>query len=449
MKTRLFWKILLAFWLTFLAITQGVWLLFQLRSDDRPPPERFMVEQMAPTLLSVAEGEIERSGKAGFYSFLRSLPAEQRARLQLVEPEKQAPAYPPDLVRSISRDVVTPDGQRLHIRYGYRDRPSGTDIFNMPAELMTLGLVGGLLFAALLAWYLTRPINRLRKGFDQLAQGHLSERLGPVMGNRRDEIADLAHHFDRMAQRLEELVGARDRLLHDVSHELRSPLARLQLAIGLARQALDKTEASLQRIDQEATRLDALVGELLGLARADHYGSTGEDYFDLADVLRSVIEDALFEARAHGVAIFVSGAGMSSDQAPPVRGDAETVRRALDNVIRNALRFSEAGQQVDVDYRSEDGAHCITVADRGPGMEDINIDAMFEPFARGNDQSLGFGLGLAIAKRGIARHGGAITATNRAGGGLVVHLQIPQAGAVSSDRVTVHPRHGAGDAETS
>lgn len=426
MRARLFWKILLAFWLTFFAITQGVWLLFQLRRDDRPP-ERFMVEEMAPALLSAAEGEVERSGEAGFEDLVRSLPRGQRERLALVEANQQARSPASEFSRSLSREATGPDRQRFRLHYWYRDGPRRSDIFNMPMELLALGVLGGLFFAAVLARYLTRPINRLRKGFDRLAQGRLSERLAPVIGNRSDEIADLARDFDSMAQRLEELVGARDRLLHDVSHELRSPLARLQLAIGLARQSPERTEASLARIDREAARLDALVGELLSLARSEHRAAESDEYFDIAGVLRSVVEDARFEADSHGVAIAMKGEAPSADDAPPMRGDAETIRRAFDNVIRNAIRFSEAGKQVTVDYRLEGGAHCISVADRGPGIEDMSIDAMFEPFSRGNEESSGFGLGLAIAKRAMAIYGGTITASNREGGGLIVRLHVPVA----------------------
>jgi two-component system OmpR family sensor kinase len=384
-----------------------------------------MVEQMAPTLLSAAEGEVERSGREGFENLSHSLPDGQRLRLQLVEKNRRALPPVPEFSKSLSREVTGPGRQDFRLHYWYRDGPRRTDIFNMPMELLALGVIGGLFFAAVLARYLTRPINRLRTGFDRLAQGRLSERLAPVIGNRRDEIADLARDFDSMAQRLEELVAARDRLLHDVSHELRSPLARLQLAIGLARQSPERTEASLARIDREAARLDTLVGELLSLARSEHLAAEGDEYFDLAGVLRSVVEDARFEADSHGVAIVRREETPSIDHAPPIRGDAETIRRAIDNVIRNAIRFSEAGNPVDVDYRLEAGAHCILVADRGPGIDEASIDAMFEPFARESEESLGFGLGLAIAKRGIAIHGGTIAASNREGGGLVVRLRIP------------------------
>lgn len=426
MKTRLFWKILL----TFFAITQGVWLIVQLRRDDRPPPERFMVEQMAPTLLSAAQAEVRRSGKAGFDNFVAALPPGQRSRLQLKPVGEPVVAPAPDFAGSVAREVVAPGQQELVVRYWYRERSRRAEIFNVPPALLTLGLIGGLFFAATLAWYLTRPLGQLRRGFERLAQGCFAERLTPVIGNRRDEITDLARDFDRMAQRLEELVGARDRLLHDVSHELRSPLARLQLAIGLARQSPERTEASLDRIDHEAARLDALVGELLGLARSEHRAGEGDDYFDLAGVLRSVVGDAEFEARSHNVSIRLDDAASSCEPPPLIRGNAEAIRRAIDNVVRNALRFSAAGQEVDVDYRWESGIHHISVADGGPGIDEASIDAMFEPFARGDDGSLGFGLGLAIAKRGVALHGGTIRARNRDGGGLVVSLEIPGADAL-------------------
>jgi len=425
MKARLFWKILLAFWLTFFAITQGVWLLFLFQRNDMAPPERFMAEQMAPTLLAAAQGAVERSARAGFDDLAQSLPPEQQQRLQLRGTGEAQPSHSRGLVRSISRKAVSPGGETFTIDYRFRNEPRQGGIFNMPRELLALGLIGGLFFAAMLAWYLTRPINQLRKGFDRLAQGRLSERLAPIMGNRRDEIADLARDFDLMAQRLEELVASRDRLLHDVSHELRSPLARLQLAIGLARQAPDRTNASLDRIDREAARLDTLVGELLSLARTEHRGMNGDDYFDLAGVLRSVVEDAQFEARSSDVKIGLSDDIGAADQVPPLRGDAETVRRAIDNIIRNALRFSPPGQEVDIRYSFDRNLHSIIVSDRGPGIDASNIDAMFQPFARGADKSSGFGLGLAIAKRAIELHGGVIEASNRTGGGLLVKLIFP------------------------
>lgn len=425
MRTRLFWKILLAFWLTFFAITQGVWLLFQLDRGNRAPPEHFMAEEMAPALLSVAHDIVGRSGRQGFDDFVRTLPARQGERLQIAVAGEAASSPVAGLGRVQMRAAAAPDGTRFVLRYWYGSDARRAGFFNMPPELLSLGVVGGLFFAAMLAWYLTRPINRLRKGFDRLAHGHFAERLAPVMGDRRDEIADLARDFDRMAERLDQLVASRDRLLHDVSHELRSPLARLQLAIGLARQSPSRIDASLDRIDREAGRLDALVGELLTLARSEHRDGAGEEYFDLVGVLRSVVDDARFEADSHDVSIRLSEDDLPIDQAPPVRGEAETVRRAIDNVVRNALRFSKPGQEVDVTYHYRSGRHVIAVGDRGPGIESAMLGAMFEPFARGHEDSAGFGLGLAIARRAVALHGGQIIALNRDGGGLLVQIDIP------------------------
>src|SRR5207249_6291638 len=138
-----------------------------------------------------------------------------------------------------------------------------------PWEFIVIGIVTSLVFSALLAWYLTRPIRNLRWAFDAAAAGRLETRVSPLMGRRRDEIADLGRDFDRMAQQLQNLVSAQRRLLHDVSHELRSPLARLQAAIGLARQQPAKLDTSLERIEREAMRLDSMVGEVLALARLE------------------------------------------------------------------------------------------------------------------------------------------------------------------------------------
>src|SRR5437762_13264719 len=141
-----------------------------------------------------------------------------------------------------------------------------------PWELIVIGIATSLAFSAILAWYLARPIRSLRWAFGEAAAGHLETRVSPRMGSRRDELADLGRDFDRMAQQLQNLVSAQRRLLHDVSHELRSPLARLQAAIGLVRQSPQKLDASLERIEREATRLSELVGEVLTLARLEKIG---------------------------------------------------------------------------------------------------------------------------------------------------------------------------------
>lgn len=436
MKQRLFWKILLAFWLTFIAITQGVWLLFELSHSERAPPERLMVEQVAPVALAAAEDAVSESGRTGFERLTRQWRRETRARITLSDPASTR-AGPP-LPAALIRDVKAPDGQIYRIAFTPRKPPEQAGLFHTPPELLMVGALGGLLFSGLLAWYLLRPINRLRQGFEGLARGDLGVRIGPLIGRRRDEIADLGHDFDLMAQRLEQLVELRDRLLHDVSHELRSPLARLQLAIGLARQSPARTAHSLDRIEEEARRLDAMVDELLALARVENGVPLGEDYFDLSVIVASVVDDARFEAQEKAVAIHLHEHLPPEDQRPPLRGHAEMIRRAFDNVVRNALRYSSAMDAVSIALRGSDdrAGYTIVVLDEGPGVSRDDLSVIFDPFVSGQRDGDGAGLGLAIAQRAIAAHGGTITAGNRADGGFAVTIVLPgevQAGALPAD----------------
>jgi len=424
-KRRLFWKILFAFWLTFLAITQSVWLMFAFHSDDRAGPSPSDPDPMATIVLASAVEVVRQAGTAGFDRFAAALPERQRLQLELLPGRPASPqAADEESASSVSRAVTGPDGRAYEVRFQPPARRR-LPLLNTPPHLLVLGLLGGLVFSAALAWYLTEPINRLRLGFQHLARGDLDTRIGRRMGGRRDEIADLARDFDVMADRLEQLVKVRDRLLHDVSHELRSPLARLQLAIALARQAPSRTAFSLQRIEREASRLDMLVGELLALARAEQGDLRGDDYFDVVEVVRTAVEDARFGAGSASGSIQLSEDIPPEDSRPPLRGNAELVRRAVDNVLRNAQRFSppESSVEVKACYLEEDQTYILEVADRGPGIAEDDLAAIFEPFVRGEGE--GLGLGLAIASRAIVAHGGTIEASNRLEGGLVITIRLP------------------------
>jgi two-component system OmpR family sensor kinase len=291
-----------------------------------------------------------------------------------------------------------------------------------------VGAVVSLVFGAALAWYVARPIRHLRAAFASLSAGHLETRVAPLMGRRRDEVADLGRHFDEMARRIQSLVGAQRTLLHEVSHELRSPLARLQAATGLARQNPQKLESSLERIEQETERLDDLVGQLLTLSRLEagvaDASRTRLETTDLVDLVASIAADARFEAESCGKDVVFSSDG---ETTADVR--AELVGRAVENVIRNAVKFTAPGTAVEVTAGPEDagGTFLVRVADRGPGVAEADLDAIFEPFYRGvaGSSGPGFGLGLAIARRAIAAHGGRVDARNRPGGGLEVEIRLP------------------------
>jgi two-component system OmpR family sensor kinase len=253
------------------------------------------------------------------------------------------------------------------------------------------------------------------------------------MGARRDELADLAHDFDSMADRLQTLVATRDRLLHDVSHELRSPLARLGVAVALARQNRELTDQALARIEAESARLNLIVGELLSLARAESEAPAEEIYFDVGEMLQVVCADARFEAQPRdvGVQLELSPAFTDAAQAPLIAGDPELLHRALENVIRNALRFTPAGKRVQVEARVAGASVEINVHDEGPGVPADLLAQMFEPFVKGAGDARSVGLGLAIARRAIAAHNGRVEAVNRDAGGLVMRVSLPVAGGLS------------------
>ena len=441
---RLFWKFFLAFWLALLVAGAGVgaavWLHQQTldeRSQELASGRRteFLVNATTATLqhggIGALRGLLEEwntwQGGARVYVvddldrelLGRAVPAEalaQARRLAQVDRESR-----------IAR--LETAGERQYLFFIPAEGEASPRHPPPPSPLLpiSIGILASLGFSALLAWYLAKPIRYLRGAFDAVAAGKLETRIGPRMGWRRDEIADLGRDFDRMAGQLQILLGSQQRLLHDVSHELRSPLARLQAAIGLARQQPEKLDASLDRIERESGRLDELVGELLTLSRLEA-GMSGaaDEEVDLVELVASITDDARFEAEVAGRRVLFSGEGEAI-----VKVRAELLHRAFENVIRNAVKYTREGTAVEV--RVERWAApdrlIVTVADRGPGVPESDLQAIFEPFfCGGGVKTAGFGLGLAIARRAIETHGGSIRALNRPEGGLQVVIVLPVGG---------------------
>lgn len=406
MKARLIWKILLAFWATVILTTAGIVFIVTLQSRLRGDPKDFLAELRAERL-SAAQVALHYGGRPAMDRIVARWPADERALLR-----------------------TAPDG-RGGMRLSLAPAPNP----KFPWWLLASWVVSSLAFSGLLAAYLAWPIGRLRDGFRRLAQGELSTRLTPGMGRRRDEIADLAHDFDAMAERLQQLVASRERLLHDVSHELRSPLARLSLAVGLARQTGELGDTALSRIEAEGARLNTIVGDLLSLSRAEREAAEGERYFDIATLLQMVCDDARFEAQPLNVVVRleIDDALSDPERAPLMSGAPELLRRALDNIIRNALRFSPPDKTVTVSARLEAGAVVIQVRDQGPGVSPQMLQSMFDPFVKGVDQTRGVGLGLAIARRAVTAHKGELAALNAPGGGLLMTISLPVSASVSAE----------------
>lgn len=282
--------------------------------------------------------------------------------------------------------------------------------------------LASLLFAALLAWYFSRPIRALQRAFDAAAAGDLAPRFAHAAPRLiGDELAELGHDFDRMSAQLRALMDGQRRLLHDVSHELRSPLARLQAAIGLAHQRPDRLQASLERIERESVRMDRLVGELLTLSRLEAATTLpATEAVDLVEMVDQIADDARFEA----------GAVVDVDAPEPVtiRGAPDLLWSAVENIVRNAVKHGPGGP-VDVRVHPDGDLVHIEVLDKGPGIAAEHLGDVFEPFFRSNptrNNVDGHGLGLAIAKRVVETHGGRISAANRAEGGLRVTITLPR-----------------------
>jgi two-component system sensor histidine kinase CpxA len=277
------------------------------------------------------------------------------------------------------------------------------------------------LLCYLLAWYLTSPLRSLKTALERFGQGDFSAR---AESTRRDELGQLARTFDQMAERIQNLVGAERRLLLDISHELRSPLARLGVAVELARSG-ENRDAALDRIQKESDRLNALVGELLQATRAEvDPPALRAQPVRLDELLATIVSDCSIEADARGCSLVLDTAGPLT-----VRGDPELLRRAVENVIRNALRYSPPQASVDVNLATKGAVARIQVRDYGPGVPEESLSRIFEPFYRvegdRNRDSGGVGLGLAIARRAVELHNGKLQARN-AHPGLLVEMEIPK-----------------------
>ena len=282
-------------------------------------------------------------------------------------------------------------------------------------------ITAALLLCYWLAIHLTRPVLRLQQTMEKFGAGDLSARAGGAA--RKDELGSLARSFNNMAGRIQTLLDSQRRLLGDISHELRSPLARLGVAVELARSGENRDQA-LDRIQKEADRLNGLVGELLEVTRAEGDPSTMEtETVNVDELLSEVVEASRIEADARGSRL--EAARLAQVE---VRADRKLLHRALENVIRNAIRYAPPGTAVEVSSERSVGRAVIRVRDYGPGVPEESLERIFDPFYRvGTDRdrsSGGVGLGLAIAQRAVAVHGGSIQARN-ASPGLEISIELP------------------------
>jgi two-component system OmpR family sensor kinase len=480
---RLFWKFFLTFWLTLLVAGFGVGTAVFLR--HRAELENHITAHIpvidaenAAALVETAESLLNYGGRAELSNFLEKLRSVHIPQVFAVDEEgnellkrKVAPEVlskirnlqpQPSYQHSI-RLVKLADGHSylLFIPYPEHDfpwhatRPSLDDVGKVwldrqppppgqdnnvfhhhgpppvdhprpsPVIPILAGIFASVLFSAGLAWYFAQPIRGLRRAFRALAQGNLNTRATHLMGQRRDELSDLGRDFDHMAEHLQALMDAQQRLLHDVSHELRSPLARIQAAVGLALQQPEKIIAMLERIERESQRMSDLIGEILVLSRIESGALNGNIHeFDIASMLDEIIDNARFEANQKAISI-----QYQSIPERLVKGSEELIYRAIENVVRNAVQHCESAGivKVQADFVKSTASLHILVDDQGPGVAAGDLKAIFEPFFRSEKgfKPDSIGLGLSIAYRSIVAHGGRISASNLLAGGFRMAIVIP------------------------
>lgn len=362
-----------------------------------------------------------------------------------IDPQGQrVPAMAPALPRPFRHHLKSLQHERDHIRLPHGGRLDAADIVDEqgqtwrwialtppnrepPYLLFALRVLIGVLVLALMAWWvsrrLARPMAQLQAASQQLATGDLDSRVPLPLTKRGDELGELASSFNSMAERLQALLLGHRRLLRDVSHELRSPLSRLQVAVELARQ--DPQPVLLDRIAREGERLEQMIADVLTLSRLDHPESEPEKRdISLVDLLMNLVDDARFEADVRQIEI-----RFAAPDSCQIVGDSELLRRAIENVLRNAIHYSANGGTIDVSLIRADSWVQVLVADRGPGVDENELAQLFRPFHRVSQardrETGGYGLGLAIAAKAVQRHDGEITAANRQGGGLEVSIRLP------------------------
>lgn len=454
MPRSLFLKIFLWFGAVVLTFIVGTFIVGEMMRPE--PPMRRPLDPILDVYAKDASAAYERGGQAALLAYLDRVQNESHFRLFLFDSKfreltgRRIPATAPDVARKVfetklpqsaaehgsapllARPVLSDGGSQYVL---VAEMPHLPEPFHPFMHLLAIVLTGGL-FCYWLARHLTSPVAKLRAATREFASGNLSARVGPKLGKRRDELASLAADFDEMAEKIQSLVDSQRRLLGDISHELRSPLARLNVALELARQRSGaEATSALERIQLEAENLNEMIGQLLTLTRLE---SGAEEIrkteFDLALLVSAVTDDADFEARSRKRSVRLEAA-----ETCKIAGSEQLLRRAIENVVRNAVQYTAAGTAVEVKLECPDkiGAALITVRDHGLGVPENALTEIFRPFYRVDDardrEAGGVGLGLAIADRAVRLHGGTVSARNASDGGLVLTMTLPKAGKSATD----------------
>lgn len=461
----LFLKIFVWFWLAASAII-GVLNLMVWLTDSQTLPDRINRGPLGEVLSLYSESAVrtyEEGGAQSLNKYIQRSTKDTGTEIYLYQSDLK-PITPagadnvPEVVKEVAAEqsqqrisrvflgrvtwakpVLGPSGRKYIVAVRFRApgvRPSLFPPSRIAAMILTAGVV-----CYLLALYLTSPVKKLKTAVQAFAQGNLDARVSPQLGNRGDELADLGREFDQMAERISLLIESQKRLLADISHELRSPLARLSVALELARKnSLPSATAALNRIEQEAERLNELVGQLLALTRLESGAErVPAEVVMLEEIVQQIVDDANYEAKPLHKEVRISDL-----EKCRVTGSMELLRSGIENVIRNAVRYTAANTAVEVALEWKLDVAELCVRDYGPGVPDGELQRIFEPFYRVSEArdraSGGAGLGLSIAERTVKLHGGTILARNVEGGLLVtIHLPLAPTAGSGQPQATFSP----------
>jgi two-component system sensor histidine kinase CpxA len=448
---RLFWRIFGLFWVASVALILAIaWTTsYNFENEKLPGLDLTRMDFVLNDELRSAAHALRDGGMDGMRQRLRDMQELRHVIVYVLDAEQRdvlGREVPPEVREAIANPVADSEGlhyQRMRLRR--LTAPDGAQYvavarFRGPALLRLLyrrpntfwthvavAMVISAGFSLLLAAYITAPLAQIRRSARRVARGDLSARVGDLPFGRSAEILALAREFDQMAARLKDLVEGQQRLIRDVSHEMRSPLSRLRVALELARaQAPAELAAQLDRIEREALRLEEMIGQAIQLSRMETTTPTRVEDVALHELVADIAADAAFEAQARPCALHVA-------QSMPltVRAEADLLTSAIENVVRNAVTYTAAGSTVLLRLDRIDGQARLRVRDCGPGVAPGDCVRIFEPYFRADAararRSGGSGLGLAIAKRAIERQGGRIHAANAEGGGLEVEILLPLA----------------------
>ena len=439
----LYWKIFFFFWLTLIAAIFSVATLSEIIVEKRAQDQYQRVVR-----LGIKAADIyETKGTAELTVWLRYIDQEfdvkgfmldsKRRPISLANLPKNWLEFTLPLtqnrlserqLRGFQPYSISSSSNRIYTFVAHRDNrgPYPAWLKHLPILQVITALVIVALLTAFVTWRITDPLRKLKQATDSFARGNFDTRLPILIGFKRDEIGEVGLAFNHMAERISLLVSNQQRLFRDISHELRTPLARQQIALELLARKLPDTEhQSLQRIEREIERMNDLIDQVLTLLRIEQNGQSPTiETYDLSDLLYKLTQDAQFEAQSkHQV-------HLQQPDKSLLTGQPELVSRAVENILRNAMRYTVDDSQIFLQVETHKDTVVIGIEDEGEGVPEESLKHLFEPFYRveasRNQQSGGYGVGMAIAEQAVRAQGGSIEASNRSSGGLRVEITLPK-----------------------